>query len=536
MAEDAEKVEDEDDSGDLAEELTSAEDTSKPIAARREALTAIIAEKDRFSIYVVRVKEAAVYSLARNLCEGKDFAMILPFVTVTCSHFFDSITKAKVAKIVRQVLDIVSVEAPGEHKMLADVCGAVIKWCKECKRTYLRQRVESKLAHVWYEQRMFSEALELISTLLGELKKLDDKQLLVETHLTECKIHHGLTDIAKAKAALTACRTCANAIYLAPALQAEIDKMSGVLHCEEGDYNTAHSYFLEAFEQLDQINNEEKAIPCLKYMMLCKILDSLGKVRICQRRPFPRLSSFLTTFGVVFVFVLLLCCRFFFCAFCCRASRLLFPFRFGNVPSPSRFVTDVRLSVTPDLPLAPLRQALKLSAKGIPGASRATKSSADLSGLITGKQGVKYAGLDIEAMSAIGEAAYKRNLKMFESTTKKYEAQLQADLLIKHHLRVLYEQLLESNLLRLIEPFSCVEISHIANLIDMDTTIIERKISQMILDEKLNGILNQGMGHLIVHETEEPDITMESGLEIIKNMDKAVDNLFKRSQKELVMH
>jgi hypothetical protein len=34
---------------------------------------------------------------------------------------------------------------------------------------------------------------------------------------------------------------------------------------------------LEAFEQLDQMNDRERAVPCLKYMMLCRILDSLTK-------------------------------------------------------------------------------------------------------------------------------------------------------------------------------------------------------------------------------------------------------------------
>ena len=47
---------------------------------------------------------------------------------------------------------------------------------------------------------------------------------------------------------LCASGTCANGIYVALSLEASIDSMSGMMHVEEGDFNTAYSYFLEAFE------------------------------------------------------------------------------------------------------------------------------------------------------------------------------------------------------------------------------------------------------------------------------------------------
>ena len=125
-----------------------------------------------------------------------------------------------------------------------------------------------------YQQEKYTAALEMCDLLLSELKKLDDKQLLVETHLLESKIHFALRNVPKAKAALTASRTAANAIYVAPSLQADIDSMSGTIHTEEGDYNTAHSYFLEAFEQLDQMNEQQQAIPCLKYILVIKLRRS----------------------------------------------------------------------------------------------------------------------------------------------------------------------------------------------------------------------------------------------------------------------
>ena len=44
---------------------------------------------------------------------------------------------------------------------------------------------------------------------------------------------------------------------------------------------------------------------------------------------------------------------------------------------------------------------------------------------------------------------------------------------------------------------------------------MERKLSQMIMDGKLRGILDQGRGRLIVYEEGEKDMAMEGGLEVI---------------------
>lgn len=148
--------------------------------------------------------------------------------------------------------------------------------------------------------------------------------------------------------------------------------------------------------------------------------------------------------------------------------------------------------------------------------------------MISGKRGVKYAGRDVEAMSAIAAAASKRSLKEYEAVLANYSHELQDDLLIKHHLGTLQEQLLESNLIRIIEPYSCVEIEHVASLIEMQLAVVEKKLSQMILYGKFHGILDQGKGkgQLIVYEDADTDQAMEKGLKVIENMDKVVTSLF----------
>ena len=66
----------------------------------------------------------------------------------------------------------------GENEV--QLCKECIEWAKEERRTFLRQSLESRLIGLYYETNRFKEALLLGGKLLKELKKLDDKNLLVE--------------------------------------------------------------------------------------------------------------------------------------------------------------------------------------------------------------------------------------------------------------------------------------------------------------------------------------------------------------------
>eukprot|EP01038_Epipyxis_sp_PR26KG_P005073 gene5073-7079_t len=376
----------------------------------------------------IKIKEQCIYRLARLYTQSKLFDEVISLLK-NSNDFFAFIPKAKTAKIVRNILNIVAT-IPDSIEIQVRLCKDVVEWCKAEKRTFLRQRIEAKLATLLLQQKQPVAALDIIDSLLKELKKLDDKQMLTETHLTEARIYHSLQNVPKSKASLTASRTAANAIYVVPLLQAEIDEMSGILHCEESDYTTAYSYFLEAFDAYDQANNSA-AVSCLKYMILCKVLNETA----------------------------------------------------DEVPS-----------------------------------------------ILSSKIGMKHAGIELEAMAAIAKSAKIRSLEDFKHAVEKYGQYLKNDDLIAHHLDVLYEKMLESNLLKIIHPYSTVEINYVAKLINLPEVQVIHKLSQMILDRKFFGILDQGRGHLIVYETESDDNAFKSGLEIISNMGLVVEALFARTK------
>ena len=59
-------------------------------------------------------------------------------------------------------------------------------------------------------------------------------------------------------------------------------------------------------------------------------------------------------------------------------------------------------------------------------------------------------------------------------------------------------------------------------------------MSQMILDHKFEGTLDQGAGCLLIFEPTPPDEMYRCTLETMANMGKVVDSLFAKSAKIMV--
>lgn len=136
---------------------------------------------------------------------------------------------------------------------------------------------------------------------------------------------------------------------------------------------------------------------------------------------------------------------------------------------------------------------------------------------------------DIEAMKSVSKAYNNRSLKDLEDSLKLYNKELTLDPIIRSHLSDLYDSLFQKNLLKLIEPYSCIEINHICAMIGLPKDVIESKLSNMILDKIFYGVLDQGNGWLIVYDEPVKDETYDFSLEIIKEMSNAVDLLYEKA-------
>ena len=255
---------------DLLEEADSKKVTNSEdaIALYRKIINADAQEGEEN----IKVKEHAIYNLG-DLYSSQKRVDELGDLLRTIRPFFSQLPKARTAKIVRTLIDHIA-QSGSSIELQMRLCKESIEWAKAEKRSFLRQRIEARLADLSLQNKEYQVALSLLTDLLYEVKKMDDKALLVEVHLLESRAHHLLKNVPRSRAALTAARTAANAIYCPPQLQGQIDIQAGILHAEEKDYKTAFSYFYEAFETFDGLE-DSRAVTSLKYMLLSKVMSNL---------------------------------------------------------------------------------------------------------------------------------------------------------------------------------------------------------------------------------------------------------------------
>jgi len=151
----------------------------------------------------LRIKEQSILELGTLLQQQGDAKELGTLVTKV-RPFLKTLSKAKAAKLIRTLVDLF-LDMETSSDLEVHLCLECIEWAKEEKRTFLRQALEARLTALYFDTGRYQDALKSGSTLLRELKKLDDKQLLVEVQLTESRVYHALGNLQKSKAALYIC-------------------------------------------------------------------------------------------------------------------------------------------------------------------------------------------------------------------------------------------------------------------------------------------------------------------------------------------
>lgn len=138
---------------------------------------------------------------------------------------------------------------------------------------------------------------------------------------------------------------------------------------------------------------------------------------------------------------------------------------------------------------------------------------------------------ELIVMKNFAQASINRSLAEFDKTMKEAKKCLEEDHVLKHHLMTFYDHILEQNLCKILEPFCRVQVQHVANLIHLSFEKVEKKLSQMILDKKIHGVLDKETDVMILFDNTPVDKTYENSLELIQTLEKVVDALYQKAEK-----
>jgi 26S proteasome regulatory subunit N6 len=313
---------------------------------------------------------------------------------------------------------------------LENLCNELIKFCQDTNNISMKNRIETRLAEIYFINHKYQQALDLCNKVVFDLKRYEDNLGLIQLLLLESKIYYATKGISKSKAALTSVKTLVTKVYIEPKLQANIDMHAGILASHEKDFNLAYSYFFESFDvyNIPTMRKKKKALKAFQYMILSKIVG-------------------------------------------------------GQID--------------------------------------------EVNNIVLSKQGRDYIGKEVEALRNVEIAVKEKSIKLLKENIEKNKIYLD-DPVIMYHLNNLKNELLEKNLIKIIKPYSICEINYISKSMGLTDEDVLNKLRQMILDKKINGILDQGKGCLILYEDSEGNPYLEKSIETIKNLEKVIEVLDKK--------
>lgn len=147
----------------------------------QEKLLRLIEEEIEANDDKVKAKETAINGLAQLYVDLGQPERIQS-IAEKFSDRLNVFSKPRLAKITKGLVDYIA-KVPGSEKLQINLCEWMVDWCVREKRTYLKHRIELRLAGLYLEVGEPDKGTKIIDPILIEVRKADDKLLLVELYL-----------------------------------------------------------------------------------------------------------------------------------------------------------------------------------------------------------------------------------------------------------------------------------------------------------------------------------------------------------------
>lgn len=110
----------------------------------------------------------------------------------------------------------------------------------------------------------------------------------------------------------------------------------------------------------------------------------------------------------------------------------------------------------------------------------------DFQALLNGKFGLKFStDSHTLAIKAVADSHFGASIVALSQVFTDFKAEINEDEVVRSHTKLLYDQLLEKNLFKIIESYTRVDIDYIARKLSLSQDVIEKKLSEMYTIIKL---------------------------------------------------
>ncbi|KAI4835974.1 26S proteasome regulatory subunit RPN6 [Plasmodium brasilianum] len=537
---------------------------------------------------VMQINDKLIYLLCDYYINKKEIDNLINFTTSN-ENYFNVLPQAKTAKLIRNIVEKISKKIRNISTLYI-IFKKYINWAYEKKRNFLRCRIEVKIIILFILKQKYKTALSLIERLLKEVKKVDDKTLLLELYIVETKIYMLLKNSSKMKASLTFAKNIANTINTAIYINSEIDLLSGILFIYEKDYRSAYIYLYECYETLYTYiyNSHNNTLDFLSKkhndfysVIIHNIINTSTISSQNKTKSISQISPFLLSFYTFYEYydssnsVLNLDemnissnnVNLIYSDMICKISssyqeldeekiycitnpielnydliKNLTLDNYGNLlESKSCKITENSIFIFPENNIVFGNFGLNLNIENLKiivplkymllCKILEENNRKDINTILCENNKLNYIpNKEIQILLDISKCYENRSLDVFEKIIKINIFLINIDKVIYNYLKELYELLLEKNILKIIEAYSCIDLNYISQKLNLDINKIISKLSEMILDKKLNATLDQNIGILILYDDMPDTKNYQDVLEIINNLTESVDILYQKAQ------